>query len=749
MSLSVAALLCLLPALATAAWNDGDVGADHMYNDLTSFKQTTNSTAECAAACAASAECEGWVFSQWPPQCGADLPTCYLKSEMGGNVTANPCRISGYLPTALLAPAFETMPVGSVTPTGWLKDELETQAAGLTGFLPFFWADIESSSWIGGGADGGLHERTPYWLNGLVPLSYLTTGNANLSSLRDSYLGYVMGHQAASGWIGIDDMPTDGNQYWGRFNVVLSLLQYYEASTEPKAITCIFNYLAEVRRRMTAGPALAGWAQARGQDFIMGVFYLVDHFDALQGVPPGFSQAWLIDLADLAHLQMVTPQGNTGGDWKSWFDTDEFPTTAACDGSGTPCHMLTHGVNIGQAIKSEAVWFRRSHDLTDRDSTFIRMSKLDKYHGVASGMFQADEHLAGLLPSHGTETCAVVEAVISYAVSGAILGDASLFERAERILYNAMPASMTKNMWERVYLQQSNEIKAVTENPHVFYTDGDDSATFSLEGNYGCCTANMHAGWPKTAQRAVGVPASGGVAVLIWMPQTARTANATVDIATAYPFGDTATVTVTPTAAAGGADVAVWLRIPSWAAGATLSVNGGAATPLTGSNGTFYPASTVGAAATTFAISFNPSIRLETYANGAVAVVRGALVYSAWIGQNITVTSQHAFNSQDLAVAPTLPWALALVVDRANPGASLTFNAVQAPSSQPFSSTVIPVTITGMARPVTNWPVVKNAADMPPASPACAQAGACGDPVPVTLVPFGSTHIRMTILPTA
>ena len=26
---------------------------------------------------------------------------------------------------------------------------------------------------IGGTADGGLHERTPYWLNGLVPLAFL------------------------------------------------------------------------------------------------------------------------------------------------------------------------------------------------------------------------------------------------------------------------------------------------------------------------------------------------------------------------------------------------------------------------------------------------------------------------------------------------------------------------------------------------------------------------------------------------
>lgn len=41
-----------------------------------------------------------------------------------------------------------------------------------------------------------------------------------------------------------------------------------------------------------------------------------------------------------------------------------------------------------QAIKSEAVWYRRSHDLTDVASTYIRMRKLDVYHGVPSGMYQ-------------------------------------------------------------------------------------------------------------------------------------------------------------------------------------------------------------------------------------------------------------------------------------------------------------------------------------------------------------------------
>ena len=46
------------------------------------------------------------------------------------------------------------------------------QGDGLSGHLALFWPDIMDSSWVGGTADTGLHERTPYWLNGFVPLAY-------------------------------------------------------------------------------------------------------------------------------------------------------------------------------------------------------------------------------------------------------------------------------------------------------------------------------------------------------------------------------------------------------------------------------------------------------------------------------------------------------------------------------------------------------------------------------------------------
>lgn len=68
--------------------------------------------------------------------------------------------------------AFVPLPVGSVTPKGWLLEQLRLQAQGLSGHLAHFWDDVMRSVWIGGDHDADLHERVPYWLNGRSCLLY-------------------------------------------------------------------------------------------------------------------------------------------------------------------------------------------------------------------------------------------------------------------------------------------------------------------------------------------------------------------------------------------------------------------------------------------------------------------------------------------------------------------------------------------------------------------------------------------------
>lgn len=172
-------------------------------------------------------------------------------------------------------------------------------------------------------------------------------------------------------------------------------------------------------------------------------------------------------------------------------------------------------MNNGQAIKSEAVWYRQSQDPSDVASTYLRMQLLDQYHGQASGIFRygkdlpssltsnsCSEHLAGLMPSQGSELCTVVETMFSYETVFTILGNISHADRLELLTFNALPAALDPYMWAHVYLQQvldcniagntysrqGNQMNAQHDDPNIYTSDGPDSNIYGLAPNYGCCT---------------------------------------------------------------------------------------------------------------------------------------------------------------------------------------------------------------------------------------------------------------------
>ena len=51
----------------------------------------------------------------------------------------------------LVESAFYPLPLTSVKPTGWLREQLRLQADGISGHLDEFWQDVGSNSaWLGG-----------------------------------------------------------------------------------------------------------------------------------------------------------------------------------------------------------------------------------------------------------------------------------------------------------------------------------------------------------------------------------------------------------------------------------------------------------------------------------------------------------------------------------------------------------------------------------------------------------------------
>lgn len=152
------------------------------------------------------------------------------------------------------------------------------QAAGLSGHLPLFWADVENSSWVGGSADGGLHERTPYWLNGFVPLAFQLEDPDLISMVMsflppssfffvffyklilqvNKYISYILAHQTEDGWLGADDIK-DGNAYWSKYPLLIALRQYYEATKNTSVIDAMHRFIKTAHTRMFSLPFGYTW----------------------------------------------------------------------------------------------------------------------------------------------------------------------------------------------------------------------------------------------------------------------------------------------------------------------------------------------------------------------------------------------------------------------------------------------------------------------------------------------------------
>ncbi|MFN7996320.1 MAG: glycoside hydrolase family 127 protein [Bryobacteraceae bacterium] len=611
---------------------------------------------------------------------------------------------------ALPQNAFNLLPLTSVKPRGWLRRQLEIQAAGLSGHLDEIWPDVgPNSGWLGG--TGESWERGPYYLDGLVPLAY-ELADPTLIRKAKQWVDWTLDHQRPDGSIG----PEKNKDWWPNMLMLKALTQYEEATGDPRVIPALSRYFAYQAKNLDARP-LYEWARFRWADELLAIVWLYrrTHDDSL--------------------LDLGRKIGSQGYDWKAQFADFQFKTKVP----KAKADLRTHGVNNAMALKTSAVWSLISGDPSDRHAIYQMLRELDEYHLLPSEVHSADEHYAGKDPSQGTELCAVVEAQFSLENLVAILGDPAFADRLENITFNALPATFTKDMWAHQYDQQPNQIQCDV-NPRAWETNGPDSNLFGLEPNFGCCTANMHQGWPKFAANLWMSTPDGGVAAVAYAPSEVKTKVAGGEVAiveeTEYPFRDSIRLTVNPSAPA---RFPLVLRIPAWATTATVRVNG---TPAEKPGpGSFYRINREWHKGDIVDLTFPMHMRVKSWAHDSISLERGPLIYSLRIGENWKKLRQKG-TAADWEVDPTTPWNYGLVIDPNHPDRSVTIE--EKPLGQyPFSPEGAPVILRVKGRQVPEWKVVKGSAGPLPRSPVRST-----QPVQtLELIPYGAAKLRITAFP--
>jgi thiol-disulfide isomerase/thioredoxin len=649
------------------------------------------------------------------------------------NLPSGPGPVQPVVNRAPLQPTpFLALPIGSVRGAGWLLEQMQLQAAGLSGHAEDIYSENgPTNQWLGG--NGDFWERGPYYVRAVTALAYVL-GDTTLQGNVQKWIDWAVASQTADGNFG--PAALSPGDWWPRILLLRAVEDVYEATGDPTLLNFLGNYFAYQAANPIANADSSGtsmpddqdpqWATERMEDDAMVALYTYNH-------RPAFSTDAFVSLFSALRAD------NTN--WIGDFNAQSLPATPASP-------LPSHNVNVAMAWKAPAVYWQQSGVASDEAAYQSGLNFILTANNQPQGMSSGTESLAGPGSNQGVETCAVVDSIASHSYSLLAFGQAGTGDLIEKIAFNALTAATNKTMTGIDYYSIPNEPQAI-HGPSGYPQNYANGITMSWQSGYPCCRFNWHMGWPRFTQSTWAATPDGGLAALVYAPTVViapvaggQTVTFTED--TNYPFEEEVRLTFQASRAA---TFPLTVRIPEWATNASVTLNG-AALP-----GPFTPASLYTIAARTWnsgdvvTLEFPMPITTTSQMNGSVSIHRGPIVYSLKIGENWVETTPNVVDGIDFGeyeVQPTTPWNYALYLNQADLSSS--FQVVTRPMpANPFIQATTPVTLQATGRAVPGWglkPGVVLAQEVPP-SPVQAP----GPDVSLTLVPFGAETLRITEFP--
>ena len=588
-----------------------------------------------------------------------------------------------------------------ISPDGWLKRQLEIQANGLSGNLHKIWPDIRDSAWIGGKCEGW--ERVPYWLDGFIPLAYLLENEEIIATVK-KYIDAIVSAQEDDGWICPCEKDKRAKYDTWAVQLLCKVLKvYYDCSGDERIPQVIYRVLKNYYELLKSGEIKL---------FTWGKYRWFESFISLNFLYEKYHEDWIRDLAKIIKEQ--------GFDYNKTTENWKKPSHA--------WKLNTHIVNMTMMLKSEAV----SHDLLGEeytDNAEKLREILDKHNGTAFEGFTGDEVLSGLDPTKGTECCAVVEQMYSYEEIFAHTGDNKWAERLEVIAFNALPATLSEDMWTHQYVQQVNQIacqKTMIMAP--WSTNGPYAHTFGLEPNFGCCTANFNQGWPKFAL-APFMHNGNTIINSVMLPSVLKDNGVTIKLETNYPFENKMRYSIDS-----DKDFSFVIRIPSFAKNLTV-------------NGEIREIKDLEIAIkqgkTEITVEFETTPYFKKRPNDLCALQMGSLLFSVPIAYEKEMREytkkgvERKFPYCDYQFIPKTPWNYGY----ADNDFEVKFNGI---GDIPFSQENPPVTIKANMQQI-NWGLkfpYRSVARKTPKS-----RSPISDVQKIELCPYGCARLRMTEMP--
>ncbi|MGF7082817.1 family 16 glycoside hydrolase [Mucilaginibacter sp. UYCu711] len=256
----------------------------------------------------------------------------------------------------------------------------------------------------------------------------------------------------------------------------------------------------------------------------------------------------------------------------------------------------------------------------------------------------------------------------------------------------------------------------------------------------------MHMGWPYFVKNSWLATPEGGLAVIAYGPMeinavVANNVPIKIEAITNYPFEEQIKLNLS---LARPASFPLKLRIPSWCANPTIQVNG---KPVKGAvSGEILTINRQWHTKDNVTLNFTMVISTTKQVNNGVSIERGPLVYALKIEEtkkNVKDFRVQGFHETE--ISPATPWNYGLLIDPATINKDIRIGKSKMPEN-PFVQVQTPVQLKIKGKRIPSWTIDynKTAALDVPYSPVTSDQRT----EELTLVPYGSEDLRVSIFPT-
>ena len=446
---------------------------------------------------------------------------------------------------APLAPAAAIkLPLGSIHAEGWLGEVFERQCNGLAGHLGEIsaWLKKEGNAWLETEGHAGW-EEVPYWLRGYSDMAYMK-GDEKMLEETKLWIEAILASQREDGWFGplIYNEKT-GNDYWPNMLVLFTLQNYYEFTGDKRVIDFMTKYFKYELAQPDGKIIASYWENMRGGDNLYSVYWLYNRT----------GESWLLDLA--TKLDRCTANWKMENTLPNW-----------------------HVVNIAQCFRQPATYAMQSKNPAHTEATYFNFNHVrDIYGQVPGGMYGADENARKGYddPRQGAETCSFAEQMTSDGILTCITGDVFWADNAEDVMFNSFLAAFTPDMKSLRYITSPNMVLADGRNHHPGI---DNAGPFLMMNPFSsrCCQHNHSHGLPYYIGNMVMATNDNGLLANLYGSATinakvGKKVGVELKMQSNYPFEEVIRFDVNPAKAV---TFPLYLRVPAWCEGASVTING-------------------------------------------------------------------------------------------------------------------------------------------------------------------------------